>query len=75
MHGESGQSLRKSPKEESRENKVWASEMVPRQDSRSKGDWPLLSPYFSSELCEPVAQEEVGLDKTMYQDRITYKMG
>lgn len=75
MHGESGQSLRKSPKEGSRGNKVWASEMVPRQDSRSKRDWLLLSPYLSSELCESVAQEEVGLDKTIYQDRITYKMG
>lgn len=71
VHGRSGQSLRKSPKEGSRGNRCGQV----KQDSRSKGDWPLLSPYLSSEQCEEVAQEEAGLDKTMYQDRITYKMG
>lgn len=69
VHGGSGQSLRKSPKEGSRGTRCG------QVKQQIQGDWPLLSPYLSSEQCEEVAQEEAGLDKTMYQDRITYKMG
>lgn len=68
VHGGSGQSLRKSPKQRSQRNKVWASETV------SKGYWPCFLSILAMNSGRQWLRSKLGWTKqtTNYVPRYTY---